>query len=72
MNNTDGQFQPVGTSAWETVPKMGRRSMGKFIVIGLCVLYILSPLDIIPDFLPVVGWGDDVIAALIGLRQFMK
>jgi uncharacterized membrane protein YkvA (DUF1232 family) len=29
---------------------------------GLSAMYIISPIDLIPDIIPVVGWGDDVIA----------
>jgi uncharacterized membrane protein YkvA (DUF1232 family) len=25
------------------------------------ILYILSPLDVIPDYIPVIGWIDDAI-----------
>jgi len=28
---------------------------------GLCVYYVLSPLDIVPDFIPVLGAVDDVV-----------
>ncbi len=30
------------------------------VVIILALLYILSPIDLIPDFIPVVGWADDL------------
>lgn len=33
------------------------------IIIGGCLLYVVSPLDIIPDVIPLVGWLDD--AALL-------
>lgn len=29
----------------------------------LAVLYVLSPLDLLPDIIPVVGWVDDLIVA---------
>lgn len=29
----------------------------------LALVYILSPLDAIPDFLPLVGWIDDILVA---------
>jgi hypothetical protein len=35
-----------------------RRSVAPFVVFGLAVLYVFSPVDIIPD-IPVVGWVDD-------------
>jgi uncharacterized membrane protein YkvA (DUF1232 family) len=29
----------------------------------LTVIYVLSPLDLLPDIIPVVGWMDDLIVA---------
>jgi uncharacterized membrane protein YkvA (DUF1232 family) len=35
-------------------------------VIGASMLYLISPIDIAPDFLPIIGWIDDgVIATLL-------
>jgi uncharacterized membrane protein YkvA (DUF1232 family) len=30
------------------------------VILILALLYILSPIDLIPDFIPVVGWADDL------------
>merc|ERR1719469_1337697 len=30
------------------------------VLLAVAVIYILSPLDVLPDFIPVVGWMDDV------------
>jgi hypothetical protein len=46
--------------------------LGKIIVIAVCVGYILCPLDIIPDFIPIIGFSDDIVAGLIGLRALLK
>lgn len=36
------------------------------LLFGLWLLYLLSPLDLVPDVFPVVGWIDDLVA-LVGL-----
>jgi len=33
-------------------------------VLVLSLLYIISPVDLIPDLIPVVGWADDVAVGI--------
>jgi|GEM_PF-2280585 len=33
---------------------------GKF-YIGLALVYIVNPLDVIPDWIPVIGWLDELV-----------
>jgi uncharacterized membrane protein YkvA (DUF1232 family) len=39
--------------------------------VGL-VLYLLSPVDLIPDVLPVVGLVDDLVLLPLGVRWLLK
>ena len=41
------------------------------IVIGavIALIYVLLPIDISPDAVPVVGWIDDIIAVLLAIAN---
>jgi hypothetical protein len=41
-----------------------------WIILG--VLYILSPYDLIPDFIPVRGWIDDLIVLILLIRYIKR
>ena len=42
---------------------------GVRIRLALLLVYLLSPIDIVPDFLPVIGYADDVIIVALVLRS---
>lgn len=43
-------------------------SIGVRIWLGALLVYLLSPIDLIPDFVPVVGYADDALVVAIALR----
>ena len=42
------------------------------LVFGATVLYMLSPIDVVPDWLPVLGQADDLVVLLAGLNLFLR
>jgi uncharacterized membrane protein YkvA (DUF1232 family) len=40
--------------------------------LGLLMVYLASPLDIVPDFIPVAGQLDDVLLAAWALRRLVR
>ena len=43
-----------------------------WILIGLSVLYIFSPVDVSPDFIPLLGWIDDAAAMMVMFFSFVS
>lgn len=38
----------------------------------LLLVYLASPIDLVPDFLPVIGYADDVIIVALVLRSVIR
>ena len=38
-------------------------------IAALSVAYIVSPLDVLPDLIPVIGWADDLAALAVGIAS---
>jgi uncharacterized membrane protein YkvA (DUF1232 family) len=50
-------------------PRVPRRAK---IVVALVAAYALSPIDLIPDFIPVVGYLDDLLILPLGIMIALK
>jgi hypothetical protein len=64
---TDTPYPPTGKPP---VSQGNFAGMNKYVIALLCAAWIISPFDF--DFVPVVGWADDVVAAVIGLRALIR
>jgi uncharacterized membrane protein YkvA (DUF1232 family) len=40
--------------------------------LGLLLLYLACPVDLIPDFIPVIGYADDAVIAALVLRSVVR
>lgn len=50
-------------------PRVPRRSK---LVLGGTVLYLVSPIDVVPDFVPGLGQLDDIVVALLALHSILN
>jgi len=39
---------------------------------ALIVLYVVSPIDLIPDFIPGIGWIDDAVLVPMAIRWLLS
>lgn len=50
-------------------PRVPRRSK---LVVGGTLLYLVSPLDVVPDFVPGLGQVDDVVVVLLAMHSLLN
>jgi uncharacterized membrane protein YkvA (DUF1232 family) len=44
----------------------------KKVIAGAILAYLVLPIDIIPDFIPVIGYIDDLVLAVLGLNMILN
>ncbi len=49
-------------------PRVPRRAK---ISLGLAFAYVISPIDLVPEVIPVVGWADDVIIVMFAIDSLI-
>jgi uncharacterized membrane protein YkvA (DUF1232 family) len=49
-------------------PRVPRRAK---ITLGIAAVYAASPIDLIPDFVPVLGWADDVLIIMFAIDSLI-
>jgi uncharacterized membrane protein YkvA (DUF1232 family) len=57
----------------DTARLLTRLATDRTVSIGVLLLvYLVSPIDLIPDFIPVLGYADDAIVVAFALRFAMR
>jgi uncharacterized membrane protein YkvA (DUF1232 family) len=62
----------IETYALYLVYKDPRVPLRVKIIILLVIAYLLSPIDLIPDFIPVLGYLDDFLLITVGIPILLK
>jgi len=61
-------FLPACVTLLRRLRRDPRVPVGARVAIMLAALWVLSPIDLIPEFLPVIGPLDDVLVVVLALR----
>ena len=60
------------TSALYLASREPRVPLAAKIIVALVFAYVLSPVDLIPDFIPVLGYLDDMVLVPIGIAVAIR
>jgi uncharacterized membrane protein YkvA (DUF1232 family) len=66
---TDGTNSNRAGTPDSAAPVKKRATWKRALIGVLALLYVLSPLDILPDWIPLVGWLDDIGVLAWAARQ---
>ena len=66
-----GQMMKTGRLALR-LARDSRVPMTAKLVLGATLLYLVSPIDVVPDWLPIAGQADDIAILVAGLNMFIK
>ncbi|MEA2825889.1 MAG: hypothetical protein QOG43_328 [Actinomycetota bacterium] len=61
-------FLPACVTVARRLRKDPRVPLRAKLVVGFAALWVLSPIDLLPEFLPVIGPLDDVVVVALALR----
>lgn len=69
MSNTNTN---IAQSFYNWYKNTLRHTKYRWIIIFGTLLYLFSPIDIAPDFIPVIGWIDDGIVATLLVTEMSQ
>ncbi|OQA41109.1 MAG: hypothetical protein BWY52_02676 [Chloroflexi bacterium ADurb.Bin325] len=67
-----GELARNGRLAWQLLKDPGVPLAYKLIIPGIAGLYLLSPVDLLPDFVPFLGQLDDLAIIVLAVKLFIE
>lgn len=67
-----GELVQNGRLAWRLLFDRRVPSLLKFVIPGVMGAYLLMPVDLLPDFVPVLGQLDDLAVLVLAMRMFIQ
>lgn len=65
------RFKNSALIAWGLLQDKRMPRINKILFLGMAVLYVLLPTDFVADFIPFLGWADDVAVLAFLLQGFI-
>jgi len=65
-------FLPACVTVARRLRKDPRVPLRAKVIVGIAALWVVSPIDLIPEFLPVIGPLDDVVVVVLALRYVAR
>jgi uncharacterized membrane protein YkvA (DUF1232 family) len=66
-----GRFRTEAKMVWAMLADPAAPLLAKLVAV-LGLLYLISPIDILPDFIPILGWVDDGVVVALFLALAYK
>jgi uncharacterized membrane protein YkvA (DUF1232 family) len=67
-----GELVENGRLAWRLLLDRRVPSVLKFVIPGVMGAYVLMPIDLLPDFVPILGQLDDLAVLALAVRLFIQ
>jgi len=71
MNRKDDFVEAEVTDS-EAERKAKSKRIWSWILLAVAVIYTISPVDLVPDVVPVVGWIDDALMDILAVVNLIR
>lgn len=54
----------IGFQDYNSTMQQFKAGLGSILFLAVSLIYLISPIDILPDVIPIIGWIDDIVLTL--------